>query len=209
MTLARFLPLLLIGMLGIGAATLWWPSTDVWEAFFHDVERWGPWIGVVLIGLMILHNFVPIPAEMIAICAGMTSGLLMGVVYVWIGAMLGALLAFWIASHFGRGLAKSEKVGRWLTKLERLARLGDWKGLIAVRLIPVVSFNLVNYGAGLAGVPLRLFLWTTAIGILPITILSVAAGAGLKIMGGGTALAVIGITLLAILSLKQWRRSAV
>jgi uncharacterized membrane protein YdjX (TVP38/TMEM64 family) len=40
----------------------------------------------------------------------------------------------------------------------------------------VISFNLVNYAAGLAGVGRITFLWTTAIGILPITALSVLVG---------------------------------
>jgi uncharacterized membrane protein YdjX (TVP38/TMEM64 family) len=43
-------------------------------------------------------------------------------------------------------------------------------------LTPVISFNLVNYAAGLAGVPLWTFLWTTAIGIMPITATSVLVG---------------------------------
>jgi uncharacterized membrane protein YdjX (TVP38/TMEM64 family) len=47
-------------------------------------------------------------------------------------------------------------------------------------LIPVIAFNLINYAAGLARVRWRTFTWTTAVGILPLAFLMVAAGDQLK-----------------------------
>ena len=44
------------------------------------------------------------------------------------------------------------------------------------RLVPVISFNLINYAAGVLGVGWWRFLWTTSLGILPITVASVALG---------------------------------
>jgi len=48
--------------------------------------------------------------------------------------------------------------------------------LLIARLIPIMSFNLINYAAGLAGVPRWTFIWTTGLGILPLTVLSVLLG---------------------------------
>ncbi|MDH3391803.1 MAG: VTT domain-containing protein [Desulfobulbaceae bacterium] len=48
--------------------------------------------------------------------------------------------------------------------------------LLVARLIPVISFNVVNYAAGLTKVSLWTFSWTTGIGILPMTILMVMLG---------------------------------
>lgn len=48
--------------------------------------------------------------------------------------------------------------------------------LLLLRLIPIVSFNLVNFAAGLAGAGWWDYLWTTALGILPLTMLSVLLG---------------------------------
>ena len=45
-----------------------------------------------------------------------------------------------------------------------------------IRLMPMISFNLVNYAAGLLGVPWWRFLWTTALGILPIIVTMVVLG---------------------------------
>ena len=52
--------------------------------------------------------------------------------------------------------------------------------LIAVRLIPIVPFSLVSYAAGAARVPPWRFAWTTAVGYLPITALSVYFGTRLE-----------------------------
>ena len=52
--------------------------------------------------------------------------------------------------------------------------------LIAVRLIPIFPFSLISYAAGAARVPVWRFLWTTAVGYLPITAISVYFGTRLE-----------------------------
>ncbi len=52
--------------------------------------------------------------------------------------------------------------------------------LLAVRLIPIVPFSLVSYAAGAARVPVWRFVWTTAVGYLPITALAVYFGTRLE-----------------------------
>lgn len=196
-----------LAALGLVALWIWGPSQTAWQALFWRLESWGPWIGVALIGLMILHNVVPVPAELIAVTAGATMGLVPGVVVIWIGAMIGAVLAFWVARRFGRVALAGSRTARHLSRFDRFVTTGDWPGMIAVRLLPIVSFNLVNYAAGLADVRWGRFVWTTAVGILPITVLSVAAGAGLSMVGGYPALMIIAAAILAVL-LWRWRKTA-
>jgi uncharacterized membrane protein YdjX (TVP38/TMEM64 family) len=88
--------------------------------------------------------------------------------------MLGAALAFAFARGIGRPIARrlvSERRGR---------AIESWSAhpstLLLVRLIPVISFNVVNYAAGVTGIGWWTFLWTTGLGILPITALSVIFG---------------------------------
>lgn len=136
----------------------------------------GGWGYAAIIGLMIVHSFVPFPAEVIAIAAGMCYGVIWGTLLVWIGAMLGASASFWLARWFGRPLVAllvAEKHGR---KLDRMAREQSTNILLISRFIPLIAFNLINYAAGLAGVRWRTFLWTTALGILPLTTLMAAMG---------------------------------
>jgi uncharacterized membrane protein YdjX (TVP38/TMEM64 family) len=78
---------------------------------------------------------------------------------------------------------------RWLgaKRFERIeARIerGGAKALIAVRLIPIFPFSIASYAAGAARVPLWRFIWTTAVGYLPITAASVYFGTKLDLLSG-------------------------
>ena len=153
----------------------WWPDFSL-ERIQDLVNSAGPWAVAVSIGLMILHSFVPFPAEFITVTNGVVFGFSKGVVVTWVGAMMGAILAFALAKSLGRPF-----VLRFLSdKQER--RLEEWTDrlgtdtLLVGRFIPAISFNLMNYAAGLSPVSWWTFLWTTALGILPMTILMVWAG---------------------------------
>ena len=138
------------------------------------VRAWGAWSALASIALMVLHSFVPLPAEIIPIANGMLFGPLLGIALTWAGAMLGAALSFALARWLGRGfvrLVMSE------ARYQRLAQIEPRPGtLLYARLVPLISFNLVNYAAGLMGVPWSTFLWTTALGILPLTVAMVLLG---------------------------------
>lgn len=156
----------------IGFGPTWLALTPAQVDAF--VESWGIWSAAGAIVLMVLHSFVPVPAEVIAVANGMMFGPWWGVVVTWTGAMLGAISAFaaarWLGRPFIRRLVAEERrsaVERWTT------RPGS---LLLLRLVPVISFNLVNFAAGLAGAAWWDFLWTTALGILPLTVASVVLG---------------------------------
>jgi uncharacterized membrane protein YdjX (TVP38/TMEM64 family) len=155
-------------MFGLDALNM---STGDVEAL---VDSWGMWGVAGSLMLMVLHSFVPVPAEVIAVANGMCFGLVGGIAVTWSGGMLGALLAFAIARGFGRPLVRRIVAEPRRARIERYA--GSAGTLLILRLVPVVSFNLVNYAAGLAGTGWWTFLWTTAFGILPMTILTATLG---------------------------------
>jgi uncharacterized membrane protein YdjX (TVP38/TMEM64 family) len=159
-----------LAALGVAPAGLDLSPAQV-EAF---VRSWGMWSVVGSMGLMVLHSFVPVPAEVIAVANGMMFGPYWGIAVTWSGAMLGAVSAFAASRWLGRPF-----VCRFVAA-ERRAAIERWTvrpgSLLLLRLIPVVSFNLVNFAAGLAGARWWSFLWTTALGILPLTVLSVVLG---------------------------------
>ncbi|MFC5316287.1 TVP38/TMEM64 family protein [Azospirillum rugosum] len=146
------------------------------ESLGAMIESWGAWGPVASMALMVLHSFVPFPAELLAVANGAVFGLLAGVAITWAGAMLGALSAFALARWMGHSLVRRLLGERKWRQMEAWANHGGAGGLLVARLIPVIAFNLINYGAGLAGVGWWRFTWTTAVGILPMTIASVAVG---------------------------------
>lgn len=141
------------------------------EAF---LRAWGPWSALGSVALMVLHSFLPLPAEIISIANGMMFGAWLGGALTWVGAMLGAVLSFALARGLGRPFVRLVVAeARW-RQIEALpVRPG---ALLLARLVPVISFNLVNYAAGLLGVGWWTFLWTTALGILPLTVATALLG---------------------------------
>ncbi|SLN54927.1 TVP38/TMEM64 family protein [Oceanibacterium hippocampi] len=149
------------------------------EAFKNLVISWGEWGVLAAILLMVLHSFLPFPAELVALANGMCFGPLWGTVITWVGAMLGAMLAFALSRRFGRPFVDRMLTRRsWSLVDEWLTRHGAGSFFVS-RFIPVIAFNLINYAAGLTRLSWWTFLWTTAIGILPMTVLMVLLGAGM------------------------------
>ncbi len=171
--------LALVGLIGFG---IWvWhrnvvgimPTTAGIEA---AIKSWGDWAVVASIGLMVLHSLVPFPAELVTFANGMLFGPVWGVVVTWVGAMLGAALAFALARGFGRPFVAAFMTEGQVSGLDRWTRRQGIGALLLSRLMPLISFNVINYAAGLSPVSWWTFLWTTGLGILPVTTLLVVTG---------------------------------
>lgn len=161
---------------------LWgaWERLRDMDELARAIRSYGNWGVALSIGLMVVHSFVPFPAEVIAIANGVIYGPLYGTLITWIGAMLGAQAAFWTARSFGRTIVERRLRPESRLRAERWITENGTAALLTMRLIPVIAFNLINYVAGLAGVRWWTFTWTTAIGIVPLTFLMVIAGDQMK-----------------------------
>jgi uncharacterized membrane protein YdjX (TVP38/TMEM64 family) len=192
---------LFCGLIRGGSWCRWWPHFSITEVV-ELIKSYGFWgIGVSL-GLMAIHSFVPFPAEFVAIANGMIYGPLWGTVVTWIGAMIGAFLAFGLVRLLGRPF-----VDRMLTK-KNVQKVDEWTAryggemVLISRFIPVISFNLINYVAGLTRISWWTFAWTTGLGILPMTLLMVLMGGQINNLPWWVWLFLLGIGL-AMLWLVQ------
>ena len=174
----------LLGLLALIGAFAWWLvappfgiSLDMTaEATAQLIRSWGAWGVAISIALMVAHSFMPFPAEILACANGMIYGPVWGTVVTWIGAMLGASVAFGLVRLLGRpyvyrilGDGRQEKLALW-------SRDRGGAALLTARLIPLIAFNLINYAAALTEISWWTFLWATGIGILPLTALSAYLG---------------------------------
>lgn len=180
-------------------------SAAVIEAAIRDL---GPWAAAGSIGAMVLHSFVPLPAEVIAVANGMVFGPLLGIALTWAGAMAGAVVAFGLARRFGRPLVVRVVPARHWHRIDGWTATESAGALLLARLVPVISFNLINYAAGLTGVRFGTFLWTTGLGILPVTILCVVAGEVLIAAPAWAWLAVAAVLAAVWLGARRLRRGA-
>jgi uncharacterized membrane protein YdjX (TVP38/TMEM64 family) len=105
-------------------------------------------------------------ATVLTLAGGFLFHLFPGIVYVIVGATLGATFAF-LFSRYILGNTIQNKYG---TQLERFNRELDENGhlyFLTIRFIPVFPFFLINILSGLTKIPLSTYVWTTSIGILP------------------------------------------
>lgn len=70
------------------------------------VDSLGVFAPLATIGLMVLHSFLPVPGEIVAVLNGMIFGPVWGVIYTWIGAMLGAYLSFFLSRKWGQRMQR-------------------------------------------------------------------------------------------------------
>lgn len=156
---------------------------DMWRSVVHlvtlkritelqtFVQKLGVWGPILVILLMIFHSVTFVPSEVITITAVVLFGPVLGVVYAWIGSMLGAYLSFFLARGFGRPIVDRFVPKRLLDRFDMFFEHEGLKGIFILRLIPLVSFNALNYASGLTNMTFWDFTWTTGLGILPAGIL--------------------------------------
>jgi uncharacterized membrane protein YdjX (TVP38/TMEM64 family) len=172
--------MLVLATLLVWGVVAGFPAMPGFELSVEGVERtiraWGMWGVAGSILLMVLHSFVPFPAELVAMANGMVYGVFWGTLITWAGAMLGAWLAFGLARWLGRPFVLAMVARRHHERLDDwLARHGGGM-LFLSRFVPVISFNLINYAAGLSAISWWTFTWATGLGILPLTFLMVLMG---------------------------------
>lgn len=177
---ARRRPLLRLAVLGVFVAVA---AAVGFLLVPHDVEQirsWSSqlgWPGVALFTLLYAAlTLSPAPKNVLGVAAGLVWGFPLALVMVYIGALIGAAASFMIGRALGR-----EAVERFTgARVARLDSAIGRRGFIAVlsaRLIPLIPFTLINYGAGLTSVRRRDYAVGTAVGILPGSVAYVALGA--------------------------------
>jgi len=197
--------LAIVGAAALGLVVIDETEGEISVKAFEDVIlSWGHWGILASIGLMVLHSFVPFPAELVALANGMLYGPVWGTLVTWGGAMLGAFLAFGLSRLLGRPFVEAMVARRnW-------QQLDEWTGehapqiVFLARFLPVISFNLVNYAAGLTRISWWTFGWTTGLGILPMTTLMAVMGAHATTMRWYWWLVLMAAAAISWLALRRW-----
>jgi len=166
----------ILAVLFLVALSLGWDLGISVQDIEDRILSWGSWGIAGSIGLMVLHSFVPFPAEFLALANGMLYGPVWGIAITWTGAMLGAFAAFGLSRWLGRPFVARMVARRDWVVLDDWAAHQGGKMVLLARFIPVIAFNLINYAAGLTRISWWTFTWSTGLGILPVTVLMVIMG---------------------------------
>ncbi len=119
------------------------------------------------IGIYIVVTGASLPgAAILTLAGGLMFGAVVGTVFVNIAATIGATIAFLLARYLLGNWVHS-KYGEKLQKFNKELEINGSSYLLTLRFIPVFPFFLINVFAGVTKIPLKTFLWTTSVGILP------------------------------------------
>jgi uncharacterized membrane protein YdjX (TVP38/TMEM64 family) len=135
------------------------------------------WVGgLAFIAIYIVATVAFLPGSILTLGAGVVFGVVMGSVYVLVGATLGAIAAFLVGRYLARGWVSRKIEGNPnFAAIDKAVAQAGFKIVLLTRLSPVFPFNLLNYAFGITGVGLKDYS-LGSIGMVPATILYVYVG---------------------------------
>jgi len=136
------------------------------QALLVKAGGFAPLLYMIIMAMAVVIS--PIPSLPLDVAAGAVFGPLLGTMYSAIGALGGAVVSFLIARLLGRELIARFLGGHINFCVQCSDRLPT-KVVFLSRLLPVVSFDIVSYGAGFTSMSLRKFTVATFLGMLPLT----------------------------------------
>jgi uncharacterized membrane protein YdjX (TVP38/TMEM64 family) len=132
------------------------------------------WAVLVLAVAVVL--LAPVPRSAVSVLLGVVMGFGPGLAVALSGGLLGGIGAFGLSRVLGRPAA-AWVGGHRLATVDRLVADRGFTAVLAGRLLPVVPFVVLSYGAGLTAMRLGPYVLATAIGLVPSTVVQVGAGA--------------------------------
>lgn len=129
---------------------------------------WGPLLYIAVLALSVVVS--QIPGLPMACAAGAVWGTWVGGLYSVVGGFLGAMMAYYLGHTLGRSSIRALS-GKTLYFTTRRGHFFLGWLVFITRLLPVVSFDLVSYGAGMARLSLPIYAGATLFGMTPSTLL--------------------------------------
>jgi uncharacterized membrane protein YdjX (TVP38/TMEM64 family) len=180
---------------------------DVGQARDWVTDR-GAWAPLVFIVGFAALTVTPFPKSILSVAAGALWGLGTGLAICMCAVVLGATLSFLLGRHLV-GASVRPLVGPHMKEVDDAVNR-SFLAVLAIRIMPVLPFTLLNYAFGVTRIRLPVFALATAIGSTPGTGAYVAVGAiGADVTSWQfwTALAVIAsVSLVAVILTARRRR---
>jgi uncharacterized membrane protein YdjX (TVP38/TMEM64 family) len=152
------------------------------ERWITSFQRWveglGAWAPVIYGAVYVAATLLLVPGALLTIGAGLVFGVVRAALLVLASATIAAALAFLVARHLARG-----RVERWagahprFRAIDAAIREQGWKVVALLRLSPLVPFSLSNYLYGLTAVAFWPYVLSSALAMIPGTLLYVSLGA--------------------------------
>jgi pyruvate/2-oxoglutarate dehydrogenase complex dihydrolipoamide dehydrogenase (E3) component/uncharacterized membrane protein YdjX (TVP38/TMEM64 family) len=137
-------------------------------AFVGWIRDAGPAGMAVFVGVYVLACVLFLPAFVLTLGAGFAYGVLAGSVLVWVGANLGAAVAFWLGRTVARdAIARRVERNPKFAAIDRAVGREGLRIVLLTRLSPAFPFTLLNYAYGLTRVRFPDYLVASLTGMIP------------------------------------------
>lgn len=215
----RYWLLLIAGVCAVAALWQWSPLGE-WVRQERITELIGgirqiPAAPFWLILCFVLAGLVAFPFSLLIIASVAVFGTFAGFCYSLIGGMLSALSVYAIGELLGRNTIR-KLAGPKLNRISRMLARHGLVTIIAVRIVPVAPFTVINLVAGASHINFRDYLLGTLLGMTPgmlaLILVTDRVGATIRNPNAGNGIA-LGITATAVAAagylLIRWLRSRV
>lgn len=128
-----------------------------------------------IVGLTVSVVISPIPSAPLAVVAGAIWGPVLAGIYSVIGGFLGSLIAYFLGRTLGRSAIKA-LTGKIIYFSKKRGEIYLGWFIFITRLLPVLSFDLISYAAGIANLSLPIYVTATLLGMIPSTLLLTSMG---------------------------------
>lgn len=177
---------LIVVTLSIMTAIL--PVKEWIREFVAWVQQLGPAGVVIFIIAYALATVLFLPGWIFTVSAGLIYGIVAGTAIALTGAVIGASLAFLVARYLLRqNIEELTKKNPRFRAIDEAIGKNGWKIVGLLRLSPLIPFNLSNYFYGITSISFPAYVFVSAIGMIPGTLLYAYLGAiGQAGVSGGT-----------------------
>lgn len=131
-----------------------------------EQARGAAWLPFAYVAVYVVAVTLALPSIVLTLAGGVVFGFLPALLLTIVGANLGANAAFFVARALGRG-GVQRLFGDRLRGIDEMASSHGFAGVLFLRLILVVPYNLLNIASGLSAVRWRDYAGGTLLGMLP------------------------------------------
>jgi uncharacterized membrane protein YdjX (TVP38/TMEM64 family) len=170
-----------------------------------EVLSWGVWGPIVYVLLYAIGPSFLIPGAVMTIAAGLAFGMWWGAIWSLVGANAGAIVAFGAGRFLGRSFVERTMGIRLRRLLNRLERNGFYLTLY-LRLVPIIPYNAFNLMAGASPIKFKDYLWASAVGMIPGTVLFALLGDSLWNPGSPRFFIILALIACCFVSVEAYRR---
>ncbi|MEO1669950.1 MAG: TVP38/TMEM64 family protein [Cyanobacteria bacterium J06631_2] len=148
------------------------------------LEQMGGLAPLIYIVLYTVGTLLILPSTPLNLTGGAIFGIWWGTLWTTIAALVAAIAAFAFTRTVGRELVSQKLKGRWRAMDTEISQGGLFY-LFAIRLLPIIPYGIVNFGAGLTSIKFKDYAIATLLGTLPGIFPFVMLGAGITSLSEG------------------------